>query len=293
MRFLRLIIVVGCILVMLLSACGGEEEPPTGPRATAEALATELARDDASTNNETPQTEVTDNGGTDSAVPEPGPTTEPPTAEPTAPPEPAATPEPNPTDIAATAESVAIEPELRALGIDPAEGKLAWMHPPITLEVTDFEETTFGNQRIFTVASDFVLAADVTWNSGFAESGCGFVARSDGDEENPSQYIIGLTRGAQGHVLFAEQIEGEVDLDHATDIYANGIDPAFEWQNDTTNRMAIVGRGQDFTLYSNGTRLGTVTAVSGFEEGFVAFIAVNRSGGIRCEYNNAYLWRFN
>ncbi|MCA9952686.1 MAG: hypothetical protein KDE48_23715 [Anaerolineales bacterium] len=287
MKLLRVTIVIGCILLLFITACGGDDTPDTAVLT----LEAELAKKDDGSGENADPTPTNSENVTEPTAPA---TAEPPPSEaPTIASEPAPTPEPDPTNIAATAESVSIEPELRALGIDPAAGKLAWMHPPITLEVTDFEETAFGNQRIFTVASDFVLAADVTWNSAYAESGCGFVARSDGDEEVPSQYIIGLTRGAQGHVLFAEQIAGDVDLDHATDIYANGIDPNFEWQNDTTNRIAIVGIGQDFTLYSNGTKLGTVSATSGFEEGFVAFIAVNRSGGIRCQFNNAWLWRFN
>jgi len=199
--------------------------------------------------------------------------------------------------LTAQAERAAtIEPikaEVASYGVDPNQGDLGFTHPPISIEVTDFEDADWRNQNLLTIARDFVLVADVTWNSAFAESGCGFAIRSDGDEENPSQYIAALTRGAQGHVLFAEQVEGDVDLNLVTDIYANGIDPKFEWQNDTTNRMAVVGRGQEFTLYSNGTRLGTVTGKAGFEEGFVAFIAVNRSGGIRCDYNNAWLWRMN
>ncbi|UCC51334.1 MAG: hypothetical protein JSV68_19825 [Anaerolineaceae bacterium] len=198
---------------------------------------------------------------------------------------------------AAQAERAAtVEPiraEVASYGVDPNQGDLGFTHPPISIEVTDFEATDFANQNLLTVARDFVLAADVTWDSVYAESGCGFVFRSDGDEENPSQYIMGMTRGAQGHVLFAEQVQGDVDLNLVTDIYANGIDPQFEWQNDTTNRMAVVGRGQEFTLYSNGTRLGTVTGKAGFEEGFVAFIAVNRSGGIRCDYDDIWLWRMN
>ncbi len=186
----------------------------------------------------------------------------------------------------------AVQAELATYGVDPSDGSLAWTHPPITMEITDFEDFDYANQRLLTVARDFVLSADVTWNSAYAESGCGFVVRSDGDEEEGvNQYIIGMTRGAQGHVLFAEQIEGDVDLDTVTDYYAGGTDPQFEWQNDTTNRIAIVGRGQEFTLYSNGTRLGTLEAQSGFEEGFVAFIAINRSGGIRCDFNDAWLWR--
>ena len=194
----------------------------------------------------------------------------------------------------ATTEAMApIMEELAGLGVDPSQGQIGFVHPPISLEATEFESTAFANRNAFTVAQDFVMAADVTWESRFAESGCGFVVRSDGEEENPSQYIIGLTRGAEGHVLFAEQVAGEVDLDDVTDIYANGIDPRFEWQSGTTNRIAVIGRGQEFTIFSNGTRLGTITGRAGFEEGFVAFIAVNRSGGIKCDYDNAWLWKIN
>ncbi len=195
-----------------------------------------------------------------------------------------------------TARAATLEPiraEVATYGVDPNQGNLGFIHPPVSIEENDFEDFDWRNQNLFTIARDFVLVADITWNSAFAESGCGFVVRSDGDEENPSSYLVGLTRGAQGHVLFAEQVEGDVDLNLVTDIYANGIDPKFEWQNDTTNRIAVVGRGQEFTIYSNGTRLGTITGQAGFEEGFVAFFAVNRSGGIRCDFNNAWLWRMN
>lgn len=193
---------------------------------------------------------------------------------------------------AATIEALTpILQEVAGYGVDPAGGRLAWQHPPITLEVTDFEDAASRNQFILTPADDFVLVADITWNSRFAESGCGYIVRSDGEEENTNQYFIGLTRGAEGHVLFGEMVNGDVDLDEVTDIYANGIDPNFEWQNDTTNRLAVVGQGQEFTIFSNGTRLGKIDARAGFEEGFVSFVAVNRSGGIKCDFNNAWLWK--
>ncbi|MFN2106592.1 MAG: hypothetical protein ACK2UJ_17075, partial [Candidatus Promineifilaceae bacterium] len=60
-----------------------------------------------------------------------------------------------------------------------------------------------------------------------------------------------------------------------------------------TNRLLVVGRGQEFTIYSNGTRLRTVHGKAGFDEGFVAFVAINKSGGIRCDFNNAWLWKLN
>ena len=195
---------------------------------------------------------------------------------------------------AATAEALRpILEEVASYGVDPGAGRLAWEHPPLSLEVTDFEDAASKNQFILTPARDFILVSDITWNSRFAESGCGYVVRSDGDEENANQYFVGLTRGAEGHVLFGEQVNGDVAMDQVFDIYANGIDPLFEWQNDTTNRLAIVGRGQQFDIYSNGTRLGRIIAEAGFEEGFVSFVAVNRSGGIKCDFNNAWLWKMN
>jgi len=193
---------------------------------------------------------------------------------------------------AATAEALGpILEEVAGYGIDPAGGRLAWEHPPLSLEVTDFEDAASGNQFILTPAEDFIMVADITWNSAYAESGCGFIVRSDGEEENSNHYFVGLTRGAEGHVLFGEQVQGNVELDEVTDIYARGSDPLFEWQNDTTNRLAIVGQGQEFTIFSNGSRLGKITAKAGFDEGFVAFVAVNRSGGIKCDFNNAWLWK--
>lgn len=297
-RWLSITAVVA--LTAVLVACGGSDE--AAQQATADAMFSQI------------QAEATPESAPAEATPEPD---QPPTDTPAdeSPPEEAA-PADEP-DVAATESAAAlsatavavqtaqaneavvaqatlepIQAELATYGVAPNDGSLAWVHPPISMEVTDFEDFDYANQRLLTVARDFVLVADVTWNSRFAESGCGFVVRSDGkEEEGVNQYIIGMTRGAEGHVLWAEQIGGEVDLNTVTDYYANGLDPLFEWQNDTTNRIAIVGRGQEFTLYSNGTRLGTIQAQSGFEEGFVAFIAINRSGGIRCDYNNAWLWR--
>ena len=131
----------------------------------------------------------------------------------------------------------------------PAGGRLAWQHPPLSMEVTDFEDAA-SRQSIYLDPGPRILSWSPTSPGipAYAESGCGFIVRSDGEEENSNQYFIGLTRGAEGHVLFGEQVNGEVNLDEVTDIYANGIDPLFEWQNDTTNRLAVVGQGQEFTI---------------------------------------------
>jgi hypothetical protein len=256
-----------CFLLLALAACGGGEELPT-PTAAPEPTAT------------TQPTATVDSAATATAV----------AAQATAAADTVAAAATE-TAFAATVEPV--RRELATYGVDPFAGELAWVHPPITLEIGDPEEFVFANQFALTVARDFVMAADVNWSSASEESGCGFAMRSDGNEETPNQYLIGLARGALGHVLFAEQIAGEVDRTQVTDIYAAQSDPLFQGDSGTANRIAVVAQGEQFTIYSNGTRLGAVTGRSGFAEGFVAFIAVNGSGGIRCDFSNGWLWRMN
>lgn len=195
--------------------------------------------------------------------------------------------------IAATVTEDALAPiraELPNYGIDPAEGKIGWIHPPLTIQTEGFLQYDYGGEFLSTVTGDFVLAADITWNTRFGSTGCGYVIRSDGNEEAFDQYLVIATRGATGHVGFVIMQDGEVLDDEITDIFANGIDPLFEWQNDTTNRMVVVGRGNTFTIYTNGTKIGEVTPSVFYPRGFIAFVALNESGDTTCHYDNAWLW---
>lgn len=195
---------------------------------------------------------------------------------------------------AATAEAKApILAELPAYGVDPHQGELAWIHPPVTIQTEGYMQYAYANQFIATAARDFVVAADITWNTRFGTTGCGFVVRSDGNEESINQYLVIATRGGNGRVLFVTQRNGQVIDNESKDIYANGIDPLFEWQNDTTNRVVVVGRGEVFTIYTNGTKIGEVTAQAGYDRGFVAFVALNESGDTTCQYDNVWLWLLN
>lgn len=158
------------------------------------------------------------------------------------------------TAAAGEAAAAPIRAELPAYGVDPASGKLGWVHPPLTLETQGKRQYAYANDFIQVVAQDFVVSADITWNTRYGDSGCGFVLRSDGNKEAPNQYAVVITRGSSGHMIFSVMANGNVVT--ARDIYANWADPRFEWQNDTTNRLTVVGRGNLFTVYTNGTRLG-------------------------------------
>lgn len=162
-------------------------------------------------------------------------------------------------DEARAATATAFAPfiaDLPKYGVDPERGRPGWIHPPVTLEVDGYMEYDYVNQFLATVARDFVVSADITWNTQYGTSGCGFVLRSDGNKNALSQYLTIATRGASGHVLFATMSEGKVV--GGRDLYAYGIDPNFDWQNNATNRLTVVGRGNTFTIYTNDTLIGEI-----------------------------------
>src|SRR5687767_310631 len=160
-------------------------------------------------------------------------------------------------DQAATTSAIApILAELPQYGVDPAAGRVGWIHPPVTLEVEGFMQYDYINHFIATLASDFVLSADIAWNAIGAASGCGFVLRSDGKESALNQYLTIMTRVASGHILFATMAEGEVVT--GQDIFAQNSDPNFDWQNESTNRLTVVGRGNRFWIYTNGSLIGEI-----------------------------------
>lgn len=146
--------------------------------------------------------------------------------------------------------------DLPKYGVDPSEGRPGWIHPPVTLEVDGYMSYDYINNFIATVAQDFVVSADITWNTQYGTSGCGFVLRSNGNKNALSQYMTILTRGASGHVLFVTMVDGNVV--GGKDIYAYGLDPNFQWENNVTNRLTVVGRGDMFSIYSNDTLIGEI-----------------------------------
>ena len=162
------------------------------------------------------------------------------------------------SDEAATATAVApILRELPSYGVDPDEGHVSWIYPPVTLEVEEYMSTDFENRFLFTTIKDFAISSDITWNTQYGTSGCGFVLRSDGKEEKGNSYMIILSRVAEGHILFLTIANGE--MAKMDDMYVPFKDPKFSWANDSTNRLTIVGRENIFTIYSNGYLIGEVT----------------------------------
>jgi hypothetical protein len=148
--------------------------------------------------------------------------------------------------------------ELPKYGVDPNAGRVGWIHPPVTLEVSGYMSYDYVNHFIATVAQDFVVSGDIYWDTQYGTNGCGFVLRSDGNENALNQYMAILTRGASGHLVFTFMEDGDVVT--GRDIYAYGRDPNFVWGNKVTNRLTIVGRGSKFQIYTNETLIGEIDA---------------------------------
>lgn len=157
---------------------------------------------------------------------------------------------------ATEAAEAPIKGELKLYDIDPEKGYVAWIHPPVTLEIDQYMGMDFVNEFAGTVAADFVLAADITWNTEYGTSGCGYMLRSDGDQNKPNTYMSLITRGGSGHLIFAILENG--DPDGGYDIFPRENDRSFDWHNDTTNRLAVVARGSVFTFYTNGVWVGEI-----------------------------------
>jgi hypothetical protein len=155
----------------------------------------------------------------------------------------------------ATAEAP-FKGDLPLYGVDPAQGQFGWIHPPLEIYVDGYHQYDFDNRFFGTVAGDFAVSSDITWNTKYGTAGCGFVLRSDGDEEAPNQYLVVATRFGDGRVIFNVMLDGE--FFDARDIYAFGRDPEFDWHNDTTNRLTVVGRGSVFSIFTNGTEIGKI-----------------------------------
>lgn len=155
----------------------------------------------------------------------------------------------------ATAEAP-FRADLPLYGLDPESGRFGWIHPPLEIYVDGYKQYDYDNRFFGTVAQDFVVSSDITWNTKYGTTGCGFVLRSDGNKEALNQYMVVATRFGDGRVIFNIMLDGE--FFDAKDLYAFGRDPEFQWQNDTTNRLSIVAQGDIFTIFTNGTKIGEI-----------------------------------
>jgi hypothetical protein len=156
------------------------------------------------------------------------------------------------TDVA----SSPVIAELSNYDVDPAKGRVGWVHEPLTLELEGYQQIDTGNDFMNVIAADFVLSADINWETQYGTSGCGFMFRSDGKKEKVNQYMVIASRFANGRVIFMALSDGELANMHG--FYPKDSNPSFDWQNNTTNTISVVARGNLIELFTNGLKIGEV-----------------------------------
>ena len=166
-----------------------------------------------------------------------------------------------PARLATTTAMAPVVAELPLYGIDPADGYVAWIHNPVTIDLSGFWQTWYANDYPQITAADFVMAADITWNTKNSLSGCGFMFRSNGDTDQPSQYMTLVTRTATGRMGWLALMDGQVS--NFREYYPKDKDKSFTWFNDSTNRLTVVARGDLIDLYSNGTLIDQINIKEG------------------------------
>lgn len=187
-------------------------------------------------------------------------------------------------DAAATAQAEAliapIKSDLAKYGVNPDQGYLGWMRGGITLELHTYGETAYDADAPLVPTHNFVVQADVTWQTRTGLAGCGYVIHAD---QSKNFYGMGVARGAEGVAVFAKYRGGRVADWTTFDA------PAVNWQNGDTNTLTIVAQDAVFTLYVNGQRTAQVSDGE-YAQGITAFAALSESGTSICTFNNGWLW---
>ena len=158
--------------------------------------------------------------------------------------------------LATTTAEAPVRAALPFYNLDPDQGSVGWVHPPAKIELEGKNQYGYANDFMGTVVEDFAISADVTWNTQYGASGCGFMFRSDGDKNKPNQYMLIASRLGNGHVIFNALADGEMANVH--DFYPRDADKSFSAENGSTNRITVVGRGNIFEIYTNGVKIGEV-----------------------------------
>lgn len=192
-------------------------------------------------------------------------------------------------EAAGTAQAEApIMADLATYGIT-RPGEVKWIHRPYELDVEGYLQFDYFNERIATISDDLVISTDLTWDTFTGLAGCGFLIRAEGEAEEVDGFMFVASRGGNGRVIFVTLQDGEMvefeDVNWQTPI---------DWFNGATNRLAVSAEGLNFTVYTNGVNIGTVTAKPAYQylEGFSAMVALSESGRTYCEFENTWLYNY-
>ncbi len=237
-----------------------------------EATETQIAQDTASAPTATDTDVPTD-------TPEPDTATPPPTRIPTR----------GPTRIPTPADANAPEAVMNTLqkqGLLTSIAGSVVISPLSKDEVGDKPQTIFWNQLDTTLSlTDFVMSADIQWDSPNALDECGFLFRySEPTKDKVNFYaaMIATNAHVHGYSLTNGSGNGSFLDKPSKDIRTNDQDH---------NRLILIGQGNAFRLFVNGKLAASFTQ-NRFATGTVAVAAsTDKKSGLTCHFTDTWVWQ--
>ncbi len=234
-------------------------------------------------------------------APEPTPTvtatiqpSDTPTPEPTATltPTKTATPDFAATSMARATKTAApivqnIEETFSKYEIDGTGGHLQWFSSEsYTIPVTDYNMIIYETNKDAGKVGDFVLKADISWNSTSGLAGCGLVYRSEDESDFSGKYFLQLIRLQNApfwRIDFYDK--GTFQKSLTNDKFESVINDL----QDSVNEVVLIAIGGEYTVIINGKKMVPVKE-SSVLKGYIGFIAHQESGTTYCRYDKMWLW---
>jgi hypothetical protein len=146
--------------------------------------------------------------------------------------------------------------ELPVYKIDSQLGQLAWIQSNQDVEANQENQAVYRHEFTNVIVRDFIIASDITWFTSSPSSGCGFTLRTHGEGRQLNRYLITIFRVSYGHLQFTALVEGQAA--NLKEIYFDPVESKFTWENETTNRLAVIARKEVLTIYLNQTFVGEI-----------------------------------
>ncbi len=138
--------------------------------------------------------------------------------------------------------------------------------------------------RTSPTASDFVMQADITWNTTSGVAGCGFIMRAAPDVDHGDSYRLYLIRlGPLWDIEYYKTGKFFANLTGFRDA------PPLDDGVDSTNTVTVVVQGIQMAVYANGQEMDTISDTR-LTKGAPAFVSWQESGKTTCTFENGWLW---
>lgn len=217
------------------------------------------------------------------------------TPQPTDTPEPTATATPNVTATAAaqaTADMAStyalIEPDLKELGFSTSEGHLGYL----LTEPRKVTVTTYQGEDYFWTSDqpvgDFVMRAEVQWNTSSGLAGCAILFRAEEDIVKGAHYMFPLMR-LQNAPMYDLEYHKYGQWQETLTFGKTQFTGAINDKQDSTNTIALVAQGENITPYINGEKMRSLPN-SKLTQGLIGWGTFQESGTTTCTYQSGWVW---